>query len=395
MIGSSHSKLNEPREQETRRILASAGAAYGLVFGLGFALLMWGRDALLLASSGATLAWTKLLIGLPIAVTLCVLAGRLVGSTSSTAICLALWAVTGSLLGLLAGRLPFDGGNLAAWSADRRLWGLVVFPYTEAAATRTTILMVTGTIIGLVVGFFEDLVVGWSWDRATPSGRMSVQSWLALLVCVPLALPVALLAEDQVHQRLRIPQQRVGTSIKLAKAGADEKAFERLGLNYRVVTPFSDRMSGQPRLYLAGYQDVVGFTTAQVDVVFENEFTLRCHTQEIGMFLSPEHRVLSCTDLGKIHTEWMGDLAHAGLTGEQRWLDSPLRLLDVSDDVLAWLASHQDELSELYEVSRAGQQGGWLFLSARFDTGFEMTCRFQGVSPAHADRCEATNVSMP
>ena len=55
-------------ELKAHKLFLSAGTAYGMIFGLGFALLAWGYDALLLASSSVDLAWMKLLLGLPLAI---------------------------------------------------------------------------------------------------------------------------------------------------------------------------------------------------------------------------------------------------------------------------------------------------------------------------------------
>jgi len=383
------------RNVESGRLFQSAGIAYGLIFGLSFALIIWGRDAVLLASTGANLAWAKLLLGLPISVLVCALVGWLASLSSSTAVYVVLWAIAGALLGWLTGRMPFDGGNVAVWLTDRRLWELSVFPYGESAQTRTELLLLIGGGIGMAVGFLESLAVQWAWDRATPRGRMSLQAWIVLLVCIPLVIPMATLAEDLVYQRMRVPQQRVGESVALALSGADEEAFKQRGLNYFAFDTFYEALSQNYLIHLAGYRDIGGYTSAQVDVVFEDGFVLRCETTEVGLFLSPEHRVLVCTDISKKYVGWMDNLIHAGRTGERRWVDAPMRSLSVEDDVVSWLKSHGDQLSESYQVTRAGQQGGWVFMSARFDTGFEMVCRFHGTSSIQVDRCEEVGQPTP
>jgi hypothetical protein len=382
-------------ETEFGKLSRSAGAAYGLIFGLSFALIIWGRDAALLALSGASLAWAKLLFGLPVAILVGGLFGWLASLSTSTAVYVIVWSVAGGLLGWLTGRMPYDGGNVGAWLTEPRLWGLSVFPYGESARTRTALLVITAGGIGIVVGFVESLAVQWAWDRATPRGRMSLQSWVILLVCIPLVIPVAMLVEDLVHQRMRIPQQRVGESVALALSGADEETFKQHGLNYFALDAFYGDLSRDHVIHLAGYRDVGGYTSAQIDVVFDDGFVLRCDTTEVGVFLSPEHRILGCADISKKYNAWMDALIHAGLTGERRWGGAPMRSLKVEEGVATWLQGRSDELGGSYEVSRAGQQGGWVFVSARFDTGFEMTCRFHGTSSVQVDQCEETGRSAP
>jgi hypothetical protein len=382
-------------EAEARKLFRSAGAAYGLTFGLSFALIIWGRDGALLALAKANMAWGKLLLGLPLAVIIASLAGWLASLFSSTAVYIVLWTVAGALLGWLTGRLPFDSGNIAAWLADQRLWGLPVLPYGESAQVRTQLLLFIGGGIGIAVGFLESLAVQWAWDRATPRGRMSLQSWIVLLACIPLVIPMATLAEDLVYQRMRIPQQRVSESVALALSGAGEEAFKQRNLNYFAIDTFYENLSQNYLIHQVGYRDIGGYTSTQVDAVFEDGFALRCETTEVGMFLSPEHRVLICADISKKYAGWMDDLIHASLTGERRWLDDPMRTLSVEESVISWLKDHSDQFSESYQVTRMGQQGGWVFMSARFDTDLEMVCRFHGTSSVQVDQCEEVGQPTP
>ena len=61
--------------------------------------------------------------------------------------------------------------------------------------------------------------------------------------------------------------------------------------------------------------------------------------------------------------------------------------VSVGENTLSWLASQGEHMSGRYEISRDAQRGGWVILSARFDTGYVLTCRFRGASPVLVDRC--------
>jgi len=367
------------REQGTRRLFLSAGTAYGLIFGLSFALLTWGYDALLLASNAADLAWTKLLLGLPLVIAIGGLAGRLAALSSSTAISIVVWMVANALLGMIAGHIPFDGGNLAAWFADRRLWGAAVFPYGHSAEVRTTLVVLMNTVLGAAVGFVESLAVEWAWDRATPDDKMSGRSWAVLLVCIPMALLPAAIVDGFINRPLRIPQQAVGELVKLTVTGAIEEAEVR-EIGYSAIKPFREALSKQYVSHFVAFGSDTGtWYSAYVDVAFDNSFVLRCATSG--------RNVIYCDDFSQKFAAWMDDLVRAGLYDERPWLDARMQRLAVDDTVVAWLGAHSDQLSETYEVSRAGQRGGWVFMSARFDTGFEMMCRFRGATPVLVDQC--------
>lgn len=367
----------QSQEEQTRKFFLKAGTVYGLLLGLGFALFTWGYDALLLASSSADLAWARLLWGLPLAVISGGLVGRLAAHGASAGISAALWAAAGALWGVLAGHMPFDGGNLAAWLTDRRLWGAVIFPYCHSAEVRTVLIVIISAFLGLIVGFFQSQAQEWVWDRATPEGRMSRESWIVLCLCISLALPLAGTVEGLLNRPLRHPQQKVAELIELSIAGAQDAA-EAQGISYRAAAPFRAAFSEQYVTHLVEY-DPETLYSAYVDVAFDNGFVLRCVT--LG-----EH-VAYCDDFSKKFADWMDNLIHAGLTGEHRWLDAPVRRLQVDDTVTAWLTEPRGQLEGDYEVSRTGQRGGWILMSARFASGFEMHCHFRGAAPIRVDQC--------
>lgn len=371
----------QSHEREASKLLSFVRTAYGVLFGLAFALSVWGYDGVLLVSSAAEQPWTKLLFGLPLAIIVGLLAGWLTARYSSTGVCIVVWMIANGLLGVIAGRIPFAGGNLAAWLADRRLWGIDIFPYERAAMVRTILVVLVNAVLGIVVGFFEDRAVEWAWDRTTSDDKMSWRSWVALLsVCIPLALLPMVSVDGFINRPLRIPQQVVGELVNLAVTGATQEMIGTREASYRSIEPFREALSERyVNHFVAFGSDTEAWDSAYVDVAFDDGFVLRC--------VSSVKTVLYCDDFSSKFTAWVGDLVHAGLYGERAWLDAKMKRLAVDDAVVDWLAAHRDQLSETYEVSRDSQQGGWVFMSARFDTGFEMLCRFHGAAPIQVDQC--------
>lgn len=377
----------EFHDAEARRLIRFAGAAYGLIFGLSFSLLSWGYDALVLASGGAHLAWARLFLGLPLAVAICALFGWLTAAHSSTAIFVVVWMAVGGVLGVIAGHIPFDGGNLAAWIADRRLWGAPIFPFGDSARVRTILLILIEVALGAAVGFTESFAVEWAWQRASAKRRMSGASWASLLVCVPLATLSAVAASALVYQPLRRPQRRVGELISASLSGSADAVASR-GLSYRTIEPFSDALSDQFASHFVAFSsDTQTWYSAYVDVAFDDGLVLRCVTSG--------KNVVYCDDFSQRLSIWVGDLVHAGLTGERRWLEARVRRLAVQDDAVTWLGAHRDQLSETYEARRVGHQGGWILTSIRFDTGFEILCRFHEAAPVMVDQCDEVSGAAP
>lgn len=373
----------EEQEKQTRRVMLRAGTAYGLIFGLSFALFTWGYDGLLLSSQGAAHPWLKLLLGLLPALLLGGFAGWLGAYSGSMVLSVVIWAATLALLGVIAAHIPFEGQNLFLWLAERRLWGEIVFSFDKSASVRATLVVLLGTLLGAVVGFFQNLSVQWAWDRATSDRRMSLGSWLVLLVCIPLALLGAANVTGFINQPLRLPQTAVGEIIHFAQSSVVATSDE-LESSLRSIRPFQQQMAGSFITHFVSFSPgSEAWNSAYVDVVFENSFVLRCVTVY--------DRVLYCDDYDSKFRAWMGQMARAGLYGERPWLDASLKLLTVNEDVLSWLSAHKDQLSESYDTRRDGQQEGWVFMTARFDTGFEMTCRFTGAQPVLVEQCQAGN----
>ena len=368
----------EPRDEEARRLDLAAGTAYGLFIGLLLGLFCWGIDGWLLASRGAAMPWVKVIVGVPLAIIICGLAGRLAAQFSSMAVSIVVWIAALALVGAIAGRLPFQGGTLAVWLTQPSLRGLDVFPYGHSSTVRTTLVILLEAVVGVVAGLLQTFAQGWAWDRATPGGRISVRSFAAILLpCIPLAVFGAWVVEGMVHEPLRIPQKQVGDLVALTLSG-DIREMEARGLDLDAVKPFQDKLSEGFVTHLAQY-DLQSFYGAYVDVLFDNDFALRCAT--VGQI------VVFCDDFASKLQTWTDQLILAGLDGRLRWEEERWPTLSVDDAVVRWLDAHRAELGGAYEVSRTCQGGGWIFSSAGFDNGFEMTCRFRGQSPIHVDLC--------
>jgi hypothetical protein len=373
--------------KESRRLFLRAGTLYGLIFGLSFSLLCWGYDAVLITQSHAEFAWVKLLLGLPLTVIIFTLAGRLIAATSAAAVQISLGAGAGVLLGIIVGHLPYEGNNLAAWVADNRLWGLVVFPYGESAAAWTTLVAIAGGGIGALFGFLESLIVERAWDRATPDLKLSKASLASLLLCIPLVLVYVGMAEELVNQRLRLPQQRVSQLIEFTLNDATQAEFDAHGISGWLMEPYRNDLSEDYTIHLASYSSEMGYTSTYVDAAFADGPVIRCSTTEIGGFFSYNQRVIFCEEILPTYAEWTNQLITAALTGERVWLEDRQQPLEVEDTVVRWMESRSDQFSESYELARPSQRASWVFISARFETGFEMVCRFYGAAPVRVDQC--------
>ena len=119
--------------------------------------------------------------------------------------------------------------------------------------------------------------------------------------------------------------------------------------------------------------------------MFADGFALRCIVMGT--------RVTFCTDLEVKLDTWVKDLIHAGITGERRWLENPMKTFTVDDAVVGWLRAQGDHLAGPYTIKRLAQMNSWMLVAVRFESGFEMECRFHGAGVVDVDQCRiAENV---
>ncbi len=368
-----------PRQRINRSVVLRAGAGYGLLFGLGFALPVWGYDAWALSRSSADMAWANLLLGLPCLLVIGGVVGTLGAWASSGLLTTGMWAVALGDIGWLAGRIPFTGMNWLAGILDPRFAGLTPWPYTEENALRTLLVVLTYVVYGFGVGYVETLAIEWAWDRATPAGRMKVGAWAVLLVAWLAALPPVFVLDYLVMADVRTPQVRVANLIETYLEGG-EAAVSATGQNIAEAQRHGARFTPNYTLYFAGFDPTdKTFYTGYSDVVFDTGFALRCSVRG--------GRVSFCDDLSQKLDVRIGQMVQAGKTGARPWLDDQMRTFNVTEETAAWLQSHRAQLSDAYRVTITAQKGHWMFVTAQFDAGAALTCRFSGNTIVTVDQC--------
>ncbi|MEJ5310204.1 MAG: hypothetical protein WHX52_10550 [Anaerolineae bacterium] len=369
-----------PRQKITRAVLLRAGAGYGLLFGLGFALFVWGYDALALSRSSADMAWAKLLLGLPCALVIGGITGTIGAWSPSLLLTTCLWAVAFGGIGWLAGHIPFTGMNWLAGIIDPRFAGLTPWPYTEGSALRTLLVVIAYTVYGFGVGYVETLALEWAWDRTTPAGRMRVGAWAVLLVAWLVALPPVFVLDYLVMADVRTPQVRVADLIETYLEGG-EAAVNAAGQNIAEAQRYGARFTPEYTLYFSGFDPTDRtFYTGYTDVVFDTGFALRCSVRG--------GRVTFCDDLCQKLDMRVGQMVQAAKTGARPWLEDKMKTFTVTEAVVAWLQSHQAQLSDTYRVTITAQKGHWMFVTAYFDAGAALTCRFSGNTIVTVDQCK-------
>ncbi len=370
----------QPSRKASTAVLRMAGAGYGVFFGLGLGLLVWGYDSFTLARASADLAWGTFSIGFPCALVVGGVIGylgiRLPGLGWTT----LLWAVSLGALTWGAGHLPFEGFDFLTGMADPRFAGLTLRPYLEAHQVRTLIAIIPNVALGFGIGYLETLAVDSAWDHTNARGRMGLRSWLTLMLGLLVASVPAWIIQSLIMQPTRDPQLRVANLVATTLQGGVE-AVKASGQNGIEAQNHGQHFTPRYTVQLVEFSTLTqDLHTSYVTVAFDNNFALQC--------IVMGELVTYCEDLTKKFDARIGDMIYAGLTGEERWLSDPTKTFVVEDEVVDWLRSRRERLSESYSVIRAGQKGPITLMTVQFDTGFRMTCRFSGAAITRAVVCE-------
>jgi len=349
--------------EQVHRLPRVAGLGYGLIYSLAFGLAAWGYDGRVLAHSNAELAWAKLGVGLPLLLLVGAATGALAGRSARAGAWIRAWMAGGALMGIIVGAMPFAGHNLATWVTEPRLWGTNVYPMGPAGAAQMAFVAFVTACVGSIAGLLGCVLLEKASHLASPAGRMSGRSWAVLFLGVPLAVLPGLTGDQIVNSALRTGQRTVYGYTSTGPAG---------DTSHGDVDPYRDQPAASFTLHLVDY-DLETQEQETIDVAFDNGSVVRCQvsSRELG----------DCLPISPQFETWMDALVQGREPAPQSGG------VVVNEQTLSWLASQREHMSERYEVARDTQRGGWVIMSARFDSGYALTCYFRGASPVVLDRC--------
>lgn len=350
-----------------RRFVRKAGAMYGLVVALGFALFFWLPDALIIRGSGYQNWWVKLVLGLLVTIPLSTLIGWLAASARWSGLTILIWIAGGSVLAWIGGHVEFEGVSLFARLTDIYPSAQVMYPFSEPAAAATGISMVVGAGAGLIIGVIGLVAVERAWDASTARFGFSFKSLLMLGLCLPALLVFGLLADHQINASTRSALTGVKNTIEIVRDPNADLVTAKLGPMAR----YRDRMTPHYILYWNKINEEL--TRLAIDVFFDSGLLLRCPSMLDNVFL--------CSDLSAKLNDWMTQL----LTVEGRACADCALIVDPA--VRQWLSATVPTLGKLESVALLEHHGGWLYMRATFDSGRQVDCRFIGDQPITVDMC--------
>lgn len=358
-------------DQEARQAAATAYVLCALICACAYASTVWGYDTWVLVRSRTELGWSKVLIGVPLLLGICCALGSVAARVQRTWFSVLGWGVAGLLSGLVAGWVPFGGHTVATWVVEPRLRGVDLYPLGVAGVTRMWFVAFVTGAVGMATGLVVHVLAEKAWDRLSTHGKFSLRAVGPLFLCAPLAVLPGIATDDVVNHDLRLPQRLVYELVTSSVADAETVALAS-------IAPYRDQFVPPFWLHLVEYDMEMGSTV--VDVVFANNFALRCYV--LG------ETVTNCVPFLDRLSAWiqalMSDLLSDGGTFA---LTAYADQIQVNADTFRWLASQRSRLSDMYVLSRQAQHGGWIRMAMEFGDQAVLHCDFYGASPVVLDRC--------
>jgi len=370
---------------QLRRLSLKLGLRNGLLIGLALALGAWAPEAIALSTAHVRLVYPSLILGLAALMLLGGLGGWLAAWRGSASWGGLVWFLSAGLMTWAIGHVPYEGSSLIAWLADRRFWGLSIFPFSSAAQAR---LMMAGffvvlllAVLGLLQGYRLDGVA----SETDADGHMGGRAWFGLVLPVPLVFGAGLIADNLINSPLRVAPQLVHEAIRTGRTYPGdlfELSLER-GVNYNAIAGVRDQMSASYSLNL-GQVDLGTANSIVVVAHFDNAAWINCRVTADQLF--------HCYDASPPYRQGFLALLATGETPE----DCRECTVKVSDEQRAWLLERGKSFAGLPHVTRLAQWGSYVWMRAESPAkDYAVDCLFRGISPVRLDHCREAGTTGP
>ena len=373
----------EATEQEVqeRRLSLKFGLLNGLFIGLGLALGAWTSDAIFLGLSHVRLVYPAMLLGVLAVAILGMLAGWLAAWVARAWASALIWLGAGILMIRVIGLVPYEGRSLIMWLADRRAWGLPIYPSSEAAGVGVWLAGFFVVLVLVFLGLLQPYRMEGVTGETDDAGRLGGRGWFLLLLPLPLLVGVGFVADSMVNKPLRVAPQLVDEAIATGRTYEGdlfELGLEK-GVNYQAISSVREQMSANYTLSI-GSVDLGVSDTVMVVADFDNGAWINCRVVA--------EQLSFCYDASLPYMQGLPAVITTGELPE----DCPYCKFSVSDDLRNRLHGRKAEFAGTPQVTRLAQWGSHVLVQAESPDGeYAIQCLFEGLAPVLLDRCWEVN----
>jgi hypothetical protein len=352
------------------------GLLNGLLIGAALALGSWGQEGWRLAGLPVENAYTSVILGSIILITLCGFTGWLTSRFARSWITIISWFITAVLTALIIGYQPYIGRTVAEWLADSRAWGLAI--YTSQALSNTGLIL--GGLLIILTLFILALLQESRLEQAVielgDGGRISGRSWFTLLLPLPLVALVAYVtsswqvnpaaaAAAAVHQAIEVARTTEGDLFQL---GIQE------GVNYGAINAVRDQLTEDYSLRIGDIDPQSSQTFILAE--FDNGAWINCRTMN--------DQLSFCFDALPPYKFGLLSL----ISGEPPPENCRGCLPRADEAWVSWLQERAALLGPTPRTERLGQWGGYVLMRViAADDSYAIDCLFNKMSPLQLDHC--------
>lgn len=359
----------------SQKIYRKLGLLNGSFIGLALALGLWGWEAIVLAKVPVPLQYPSLILAALVLIVLYGLTGWLTGHLEKTGVVLLIWLITAVLSSFIIAYQPTSGRTLTIWLADRRFWGLPVYPFTIDSLAAPVLAGFFLILVLVFLAVLQNYRLEAVSREVTDNGRLQFRAWLLLVLPLPILIGVGVITRDIVGDPSAQAVQLVHKAIQRGRTyEGDLFALGlREGLNYAAIQGVHQQMSAQYTLGIGGLDTAAA--TTYVSAHFDNGAWINCRI--INEYLS------YCYDAAPPYTVGLTSL----ITGEEPPESCLACLPRVSEKWRTWLAEKGGHFHDPPQIHRLAQWGGYVLMRAE-TADYALECWFSGISPVQLDRCE-------
>ena len=352
--------------------LRRGGFWFGLIFGISYALTVWGPHAYFLLRHSAVVVWAEILLGL-------VLCGLFWAFTRffSGFFRPVFWAM---LWGALAGfATPWIvwyskgiGANLAGINLD-----IVI---GEAISTRLFFIGFWGLGIGAFAGLLERMLLPKAWDVSSSSEGFTTRSFAVLLFCLPLTILFGIVTNDYLHSGMEEGLQAAYNKILEIQSGESDPPLITWRHGKKIVEIESgwEWPDGEFQLHLADYETET-MEEFFFDIDFEDGPTVRCKAYG--------STIQVCGDLTDTLEQTMARIIQSGLSQDLESLWCEICDPYIRPSTILSLKELSPNFDAAYVFTTVSQRGSNIEMNAQFNSGFELTCLFKDEEPIVVESC--------
>jgi hypothetical protein len=322
-----------------------------------------------------------ILAGSLVLVFICGFAGWLTSRLAKSWLSAVLWFLTGMVATLVIGYQPYNGRTWMVWLADRRFWGLDVYPFTLEGTLAG--LLVGGLLILLaltVLGLLQNYRLEGMVRELGSKERLTRGVWFQLLWPLPLVALATLVtagsienpavqAVSIIHEVIEVGRTFEGDEGDLFQLGQEQ------GVSYSAIRGVRDQLTEQYTLGIGAVN--AGTSTVVVVAHFDNGAWINCRVVA--------GQANFCEDASRPYTTGLVELMNGVEAAEDCRNCQP----EASEEWQSWLRERATALGEQPQFTRIAQWGSEVLMRVESTTGdVAIECWFTGLQPVQLRSCE-------